>query len=72
MTTEVKDVACTYMTRTVRTVTPQTLLLRAAILMNLEHIHRLPVVDEDNRVVGMISTMDIVAAVLNSVDEVGL
>ena len=66
------DIVRFHMTQTVRTIHPQALLLNAAIVMNAEHIHRLPVVDESNHVVGMISTMDVVAAVVNSVDEVGL
>jgi CBS domain-containing protein len=68
-TADAIDVASSYMTRTVRTVQPNMLLLNAAILMNAEHIHRLPVVDENQRIVGMISTMDVVAAVINSIDE---
>lgn len=70
--TDAGDVAGSYMTRTVRTVNPQTLLLWAAMLMNQGHIHRVPVVDERHRVVGMISTMDVVAAILNAIDEMGL
>jgi len=66
---EVEDIASEYMTRTVRTVFSHTSLLSAAMLMNAEHIHRLPVVDENSHVVGMISTMDVVAALVNSMDE---
>lgn len=44
------------------TVSPETPASRAAELMQAEHIHRLPVV-EDGRLVGIITTTDIVKAV---------
>jgi CBS-domain-containing membrane protein len=34
-----------------------------------QHLHRLPVVSADGRVVGIISTMDVVAALVNAIDE---
>lgn len=63
------DMACSYMTKAVQTVSPGTLLLRAAMIMSAGHIHRLPVLDEQNRVAGMVSTMDITATVVNVVYE---
>jgi len=58
-----------FMTRDVCTVSPGASLLEAARLMCNEHLHRLPVVDDNERVVGIISTMDIVAALSNAIDE---
>ena len=58
-----------YMTGDVHTVLPGESLLTAARLMCHRHLHRLPVVDDDGRVVGIISTMDIVAALANAIDE---
>ena len=61
-------VSC-HMTRAVQSVSPDATLLKAAHIMNTVHIHRLPVLDGNGRVMGMISTMDIVSSLLNAVDE---
>lgn len=45
-----------------RTVTPTTLVERAAELLATERMHRVPVLD-DERLVGIVSTMDVVRAV---------
>jgi predicted transcriptional regulator len=37
--------------------------------MCAEHIHRLLVLDQQERPVGVVSTMDVVAALLNAVEE---
>jgi CBS-domain-containing membrane protein len=57
------------MSRDVNAVGAHEPLLKAAQLMCAKHLHRLPVTGEGRRVVGMVSTMDIVAAVLNALDE---
>ena len=57
-----------YMATGIRSVTADASLLTAARVMSDAHVHRLPVLD-GNRVVGIVSTMDIVAAMLNAVDE---
>ena len=44
-------------------------LLDAARIMCEQHLHRLPVVDDGGRVVGIVSTMDVVAALVNAIDE---
>jgi CBS domain-containing membrane protein len=58
-----------YMTAAVKSIAPVAPLLTAAATMCAQHIHRLPVLDEYGRVVGMLSTMDIVAALLNAIEE---
>lgn len=58
-----------YMTSSVRSITPQDPLLRAARVMCDKHLHRLPVIDHNNEIVGVISTMDVVAALVNAIDE---
>lgn len=58
-----------HMTQAVQSVSPDATLLKAAHIMNTEHIHRLPVLDQDGRVMGMVSTMDVVSSLLNAVDE---
>ena len=58
-----------YMSPQVLAVTADSPLLSAARKICQHHVHRLIVVDADNRVRGIISTMDFVAAVVNAADE---
>ena len=58
-----------YMSGAVQSVAANESLLKAATVMDAQHVHRLPVLDKQGRVVGLISTMDIVAALLNAIDE---
>lgn len=51
-----------WMTKDVVTVTPETSMLKAGKLMKDRGIRRLPVVDADNRVIGIVSDRDIKAA----------
>ena len=46
----------------VASVSPESLLWDAASLMLREHVHRLPVIDENNRLIGIISMTDILSA----------
>lgn len=57
------------MSSDVRCVTANQSLLSAARLMQAEHIHRLPVLDDAGRLLGMITSLDIVAALVNAIDE---
>ena len=50
-----------YMTENVATVSSETLLARAAREMLRNRVHHLPVVDSQERLIGIISTMDILA-----------
>ncbi|MFO0870632.1 MAG: CBS domain-containing protein [Pirellulales bacterium] len=63
------DVAATYMTAGVQSVPEGTSLLQAARIMTVQHVHRLPVIDSHGRPLGIISTMDIIAALLNALQE---
>ena len=63
------DVTSSYMTCDVQSIAADATLMTAAKVMCAEHVHRLPVLDKDGRVVGVISTMDIVSSLLNAVDE---
>ncbi len=56
------------MTSAVQSVAPSTPLLQVAKMMSVGHIHHLPVI-ENERIVGVVSTLDIVSAVVNTVDE---
>jgi CBS domain-containing protein len=57
------------MTAMVQSASKNTSLLDAARKMCDEHIHRLPVLDGSGRVTGVITSLDIVAAVANAADE---
>jgi len=58
-----------YMSKSVQSVSPEVAVLMAARIMCAEHIHRLLVLDQEERPVGVVSTMDVVAALLNAVEE---
>ena len=63
------DAVRSFMSTEIRTVGSHATLLQAGKIMCLHHVHRLPVVDENGRVLGVVSTMDIVAALMNVVEE---
>lgn len=65
---ELLDRVGTYMSSAVQAVQPDDSLLHAAMIMIDTHLHRLPVM-EGNRTIGMISTMDIVSALIKVIDE---
>jgi CBS domain-containing protein len=50
-------------------VQPEQTLLTAARLMCEKHVHRLPVLNLDGKPVGLITSMDVVAALVNAIDE---
>jgi CBS-domain-containing membrane protein len=58
-----------YMTSAVQTVSPRQFLVEAARMMCAEHVHRLPVLDEQGHPVGILTSLDIVAALTQAVDE---
>jgi len=57
------------MTETVNTVKPETSLVDAARSLIENEIHHLPVIDQAGKVIGMISTVDIVRAVAYNMEE---
>ena len=63
------DYVSAHMTDAIQSIDPGASLLKAARIMCTGHIHRLLVIDESNRPSGVISTMDVVAATVNVVDE---
>ena len=63
------DLVSRYMSPAVQSVAADAMLVSAAKIMDAEHIHRLVVIDEKGFPMGMISSMDVVAAVVNAVDE---
>ena len=59
-----EDLVGHHMTSPVVSVAPSANLADAALIMCQKHIHRLPVVDESDALVGMISSLDLVAALV--------
>jgi CBS domain-containing membrane protein len=57
------------MTRQVVSVTQDVSLISVARMMCDSHRHRMPVVEGSGRLVGMITTMDVLSALVNSADE---
>lgn len=62
------DAVSCYMGSGVQSTTSDVSLLDAGRIMCVARVHHLPVLDRE-RVVGIVSTMDIVAALLNAFDE---
>lgn len=63
------DMVERFMTTAVQTVTPKTSLLDAARVMCGAHVHRVVVVDADGRPAGLLTSLDVVAAVVQAVEE---
>ncbi len=59
------------MSPTVSGTSPDQLLVEVARKMCVAHWHRVPVVSSDGQLVGIISTMDVLAALVNMFDELG-
>ena len=62
--------AGTMMSQSVQTIDAGASLVAAARMMCTAHLHHLPVIDENSRPIGILSTLDVVAAMVNVVDEV--
>jgi predicted transcriptional regulator len=63
------SLVCSHMSPLVQTVAETEGIVGAARLMCLEGIHRLVVIDQKERPVGIISTLDVAAALVNAVEE---
>jgi CBS-domain-containing membrane protein len=58
-----------HMSAGVQSIRAETPLLEAARIMCASHLHRLPVLDDDGRPIGVVSSLDLVSAMMNAVDE---
>jgi CBS domain-containing protein len=58
-----------HMSPAVQTINQTATLINAARVMCREHIHRLVIIDTEERPVGMISSLDLVAALVAAVEE---
>lgn len=64
-----QEVVGQLMSRGARTVRPDSTLLDAARMMCDAHIHRLPVTESNGQIVGILTSLDVVAALVNAEDE---
>ena len=60
-----------YMTPAVQSIAMDAPLMQAAKIMHSAHLHRIPVLDGRGRPIGMISSLDIVAALMTALEECG-
>jgi CBS-domain-containing membrane protein len=58
-----------FMTRTVITASPTTRVAELARIMCREHIHRVMITDDSRRLIGIVTSMDILAALADQVDN---
>ena len=58
-----------HMTAAVQTIESRAPLLRAARTMCAEHIHRLIVLNDEAQPIGIVTTLDVAAALIKVVDE---
>lgn len=66
---EVPDVVRNYMTTAVQTIPEEASMMEMARVLCSEHVHRLIVVDEESRPSGVVTSLDLVAAVVNAIEE---
>lgn len=64
-----EDVVANYMTSAVQTIRPTLTLMEAARVMCSQHVHRLVVLDDTCRPVGIVSSLDLVAALVKVIEE---
>jgi CBS-domain-containing membrane protein len=63
------DLVRTHMTPALQTIPHEATLAEAGRVMCAEHIHRLPVLDDQSHVVGVISSLDLVSTMIGILDE---
>ena len=64
-----QELVTQHMTSNVYSIGASQPLMSAARLMCTNHIHRLPVLDDQRRPVGMVTALDIVAALVHAIEE---
>jgi len=63
------DLAWSHMSESVQSINESATLLAAARIMSAQHVHRLPVLDSDGRPIGMLTSTDIIAVMINVINE---
>jgi CBS domain-containing protein len=66
---QAEDFAGYHMSPAIQTIAAGASLMRAARVMSAEHLHHLFVLDDHERPIGVISTTDVTAALVNAFDE---
>ncbi len=64
-----KTTVAEVMSPVVQTISPQAPIMNAARALCREHIHRLVIVDAEKKPVGVLSSLDLVAAMVAAVEE---
>lgn len=64
-----KELVRHHMTATLQCVPDDNSLLSAARIMGAQHVHRLPVLDKRGQAIGILTSLDIVAALVNAIEE---
>jgi len=64
-----RDVVQNFMTEEVRSISKTAPIMEAARAMCESHIHRLVVLDDQNRPSGLVSSIDLVAAMVKAIEE---
>jgi CBS-domain-containing membrane protein len=57
------------MTSAVQSIRASAAVIDAARIMCNAHLHRLPVLDDTGRPIGIVSSLDLVSAMMNAMDE---
>ena len=63
------ELVSTHMSPVVQTVSSETPIMQAARILCQEHIHRLVVIDPEQRPIGLASSLDFVAAMVAAIEE---
>ncbi len=63
------DLVSTHMSPIVKTISKDAMILAAARVMCNEGIHRLVVIDDQRRPIGIVSTLDLVASIVAAIEE---
>ena len=63
------DAVSNHMSTAVQTIWEKAPIMDAARMLCMEHIHRLIVLDESERPAGVLSSLDLVAAMIQAVEE---
>ena len=64
-----EDRVSEHMSPALQTINQSASLINAARIMCREHIHRLVIVDQEERPLGVVSSLDLVAAMIAAVEE---
>ena len=64
-----EDLVCHHMSTAVQSISPHAQLIDAVVIMDAQHVHRLPVLDKQGHLLGLLTSMDIIAPVITAFNE---